>query len=89
MPEPASRTTALIPGRSDTTAGTPAAIASNSLFGVVSRWLSVSPWIGMPTTSAAGDPVVQLGRRDGAHHADPAAERGSAAHARSVGSRTP
>ncbi len=74
-PEPASRTTALIPGRSDTTAGTPAAIASNSLFGVVSRWLSVSPWIGMPDDVGAGDPVVEIGRRDRAHHPDATAER--------------
>ncbi len=53
MPDPVSATIARIPGRSDTTAGTPAAMASNSFWGVVRRWLRVSPWIGIAATSAA------------------------------------
>ena len=60
--QPVSRTIGAMPGRSLATTGTPAAIASNSLFGVVSRWLSVVGWIGIATTSARGDPVEELGR---------------------------
>ena len=40
------------PGQVARDTGTPAAIASKSLFGVVSRWLSVVGWIGMATMSA-------------------------------------
>ncbi len=41
-----------MPGRSDATTGTPAAIASNSFWGVVYSWLTVVGWIAMAMTSA-------------------------------------
>ena len=61
-PQPVSRTTAAIPGRSEATTGTPAAIASHSLFGVVNRWLSVVGWMAMSMTS---DEAVQSSSADG------------------------
>ena len=65
------------PGRSLATTGTPAAIASKSLFGVVRRWFRVEGWIGIATTSAAGDPREQLLGRDRRQDVDPAAGLGS------------
>ncbi len=52
-PQPVSRTMGAMPGRSLATTGTPAPIASNSLVGVFSWWLSVSPSTGIADTSAA------------------------------------
>ena len=43
-PSPAVRTISAIPGRSDATTGTPAAIASHSFWGVVNSWLVELGW---------------------------------------------
>ena len=89
MPDPVSLTIARIPGRSDTTPGTPAAIASNSFWGVVSRWLRVSPWIGIAATSADATQSWSWsgGTAPITRTLPPVA--GSASHAFRVGSRIP
>jgi hypothetical protein len=44
-PGPVASTMGAMPGRSDATTGTPAAMASNSFCGVVERWLVVVGWM--------------------------------------------
>ena len=50
------------------TMGTPAAMASNSLLGVVRRWFSVDGWIGIATTSAAATQLTRSAGRDCGQH---------------------
>ncbi len=62
-PTPADRMISAIPGRSEATTGTPAAIASHSFWGVVNSWLVEVGWIGITITSAD---AVQARRSSGA-----------------------